>query len=373
MAACPITPYLYYYAYPPPHDTDYQRITTSRQKWLDFLKGFLIILVVYGHIDIHLLPGDTLNSSISSAIYIFHMPLFFLIMGFLMYSGNYTFGKLKRQTYKRLLQQLYPTVIFFLAFVAIYPKYDVVSGLCHQYKSGYWFTFVAVESFFIVASIVTLLQRLRVDNYKQIIWLLFLALTIKAFCYILQRYTPHLIETGIGSILSMRLLLVHLPYLIVGCTLKIMWENLSRFFHPISFGVLLTASILLLLYPNHFSYHILPFIVCILLFFCAASIPSKFLKTRFGNFICWLGSSTFEIYLLHYFIIELLKRSDSVINFLRPLLNTMFEFPVFLSFSIIVALLCASLAKHVLPIRLRQLIFPKYGHYPWKRVSNSLA
>lgn len=48
---------------------------TKREYWVDFLKGIAIVLVVLGHCD---LPGY-----LRDAIYLFHMPLFFMISGYL--------------------------------------------------------------------------------------------------------------------------------------------------------------------------------------------------------------------------------------------------------------------------------------------------
>ena len=48
---------------------------TRRVHWVDFLKGIAIILVVLGHCD---LPTFLINT-----VYLFHMPLFFMISGYL--------------------------------------------------------------------------------------------------------------------------------------------------------------------------------------------------------------------------------------------------------------------------------------------------
>lgn len=54
----------------------------NRIGWLDSLKGFLIVLVVFGHV---ILPIDRMPSQISflyDFIYLFHMPLFVFVSGF---------------------------------------------------------------------------------------------------------------------------------------------------------------------------------------------------------------------------------------------------------------------------------------------------
>ena len=49
----------------------------SRMNWLDFAKGIAMISVVLGHA----LDDD---SSLSTLIYIFHMPFFFIMAGYLL-------------------------------------------------------------------------------------------------------------------------------------------------------------------------------------------------------------------------------------------------------------------------------------------------
>jgi fucose 4-O-acetylase-like acetyltransferase len=61
----------------------------SRIPYLDFLKGFLILLVVIGHTLQHgIYRGEGFwNDSFLKWIYIFHMPLFMAVAGFLSQSG----------------------------------------------------------------------------------------------------------------------------------------------------------------------------------------------------------------------------------------------------------------------------------------------
>ncbi len=53
----------------------------SKLEWIDFLKGAGIILVVYGHVAI--IPPERDISAFVRYIYLFHMPLFFVISGYL--------------------------------------------------------------------------------------------------------------------------------------------------------------------------------------------------------------------------------------------------------------------------------------------------
>jgi len=51
-------------------------LPAQRIDWVDFAKGFVMILVVLGH--------AILAGSLQNFIYVFHMPFFFVMAGFLL-------------------------------------------------------------------------------------------------------------------------------------------------------------------------------------------------------------------------------------------------------------------------------------------------
>lgn len=75
----------------------------QRLEWIDITKGFAIILMVFGH--------SSIPKSISNYIWSFHMPLFFIISGFLYNASKYK-SPLSLSK-KDIIHLLYP--IFFLA------------------------------------------------------------------------------------------------------------------------------------------------------------------------------------------------------------------------------------------------------------------
>lgn len=48
-----------------------------RENWIDFLKGIAILCVIAGH--------SNLSAEATNIIYMFHMPIFFIISGYLSY------------------------------------------------------------------------------------------------------------------------------------------------------------------------------------------------------------------------------------------------------------------------------------------------
>lgn len=51
----------------------------ARDYRIDSLKGFLIVLVVLGHVITSLDNVNTINHAVMGLIYVFHMPLFILL------------------------------------------------------------------------------------------------------------------------------------------------------------------------------------------------------------------------------------------------------------------------------------------------------
>lgn len=87
----------------------------QRNLYLDVIKGFAIILVVYGHC---LQYGSTLSCDklyfddwVFKAIYSFHMPLFMLVSGYLFY-GSVSRHSTKHIVKTRFTSLLVPIIIW---------------------------------------------------------------------------------------------------------------------------------------------------------------------------------------------------------------------------------------------------------------------
>ena len=58
----------------------------ARDNRIDSLKGLLIILVILGHVITTIDNVNIVNHAVMGFIYIFHMPLFILISGYLIFA-----------------------------------------------------------------------------------------------------------------------------------------------------------------------------------------------------------------------------------------------------------------------------------------------
>lgn len=91
-------------------------IVGERDVRADALKGFLIVLVVFGHLIEPFVQQSQLAQYIWAAIYLFHIPLFVLL------SGMYAKDVLVQRDYDLLVQRvLLPLVVFQVLYLtAIY-------------------------------------------------------------------------------------------------------------------------------------------------------------------------------------------------------------------------------------------------------------
>lgn len=88
-----------------------ERLTMDKKdriEWVAVSRGIAIILVVYGHVVVN---KNDLFSDIHDVIYIFHMPLFFFLSGFLY--GVREVGENRKETAKKKLISLGIPYLFF--------------------------------------------------------------------------------------------------------------------------------------------------------------------------------------------------------------------------------------------------------------------
>ena len=104
-----------------------------RIEWLDSLKGFAIFLVVVGHVILGYIRAETFTEHqwslqfIYDVIYSFHMPLFFLISGFLY---KLTWSQKNSGLIKKISNK-------FLNMIPMYLLFSVVFWLSKYYATLY--------------------------------------------------------------------------------------------------------------------------------------------------------------------------------------------------------------------------------------------
>ncbi|EJT01675.1 nodulation factor fucose acetyltransferase NolL [Rhizobium sp. CCGE 510] len=132
---------------------------SDRDLALDFAKGILIILVIFGHLLQYIFyQGDGFwDSACFRWIYMFHMPLFMAISGYLCRSALLS-KPFRQAIVDRVMQLLVPTLFWCTLLEAVklimLPRPptapDNVLQFLHDFVGTYWFIWAAFASFLFV-------------------------------------------------------------------------------------------------------------------------------------------------------------------------------------------------------------------------------
>jgi len=152
------------------------RTDTERNDYLDYLKGILIVLVVYGHTIQFLVYKHSEEFWYDPAfkfIYIFHMPLFMAVSGFVSYGSlgrNAAFETIKRRFLQLIVpifcwEILYESIVVFAAVAA--DRIGMVRALTVLPRlvleatiDGFWF----LQCVFFSTVIVAVLRWIKLDH-----------------------------------------------------------------------------------------------------------------------------------------------------------------------------------------------------------------
>ena len=327
-------------------------MATKRIEYIDAMRGFTMILVVYSHIC-HFCLGDSLLGY-NGTFFLFRLPCFFMLSGWLFEPvATRPFATIAR---KKFMVQIVPTFIF-LFLLAPPPLFFHQLGAL---KGGYWFTFVLFEFFILYMLIVRMGSK----------WRPWGALTVALTSFVYARYYNSIQMSATGSLalvvnglgfLSVALWRFFL-FFCVGAWMRrhfdafIRWTSKPTVIVAIAVAFFAIASTP---HIDHMGFEMFRFYAggvtgMWLVFTCFRLSGSWLQKIRLSKPLQYVGTRTLDVYLLHYFFLPrfLVPYADQLKAF-----NSQFvEFWAILAISLIVLLL-SLLASYI--IRLS----PFLGHY----------
>ena len=298
---------------------------TKRIEYIDALRGFTMILVVYHHIEAfsyHINP-----SFICQILMTFRMPLFFFISGYIAYKANqnWDISSLLSNISKKVKVQLIPTLFFGLIYTYLVSETTWVEFLKAPMKLGYWFTIVLLYFFIIYYTTSFLFQKFSHKVNKNsgggnfAITLCVLSI-ILFYTKLIFRYNPYL--HGAYDILSLYYVFTYFPFFVFGVIAKIYQEQFNKLFEHKLYStliIILFAGIFLFRFyftkTNILPYSIISIIdppLMILNGFLGITIVYNFFRkyqdsfskeTKLGRMLQYIGKRTLDIYLLHYFLL----------------------------------------------------------------------
>ena len=325
----------------------------QRIEYIDAMRGFTMILVVYSHICNFCL-GD-MWTGWNDVFFLFRLPCFFFISGWLFEKTDrqWNYVSIKAIVHHKFMVQIVPTFIFLLLLA---PPPEFFSRLGAT-KGGYWFTFALFEFF-----LLTIFSEKYLKKWGGVFALFISAV---AFCYDIyyNRYFNHLgLLTDILGFLSFMTWRYFL-FFYVGTWVKRHFDVFVNFTSKI-WVVIVTfiafSVIAILPHSDNVISEYLIFAVggilgLTIVFNFFRSFSRFFTKDRWlGRSLQYIGTRTIDIYLLHYFFLPrfLMYYADQLHAFDSHVL----EFVIILLISLLV-LAVTLLASYV--IRLNHFL----GHY----------
>lgn len=148
----------------------------KRIEWIDYLKAFACFLVVLGHLlqslqKINIDSNLNISSFLIWFIYLFHMPLFMCMSGFL-YCKNkkdFSWNEYKKFEIKKIINLTIPYIFFYLLslFINILfsssvntPKgINELIGIFNNPMAPYWFLYTLLSIFIVIPLIEKILKK----------------------------------------------------------------------------------------------------------------------------------------------------------------------------------------------------------------------
>lgn len=338
---------------------------TKRIEYIDAMRGFTMLLVVYSHILLFgysdSLIRDNEILSFNRFFLTFRMPLFFFISGFILFKKDIIWNLPTCWSFlkKKAKIQLIPTTFFFILYVFLF-NFSFYDSLVDIYKAGYWFTLALFEYFCLYTLIRYICHKLKretgIDALLLICAFLLWGITPTSLQH-LHCYNP--VTCGILSIAQMK----YFIFFILGTLIKKHFDKVQQILDNgkiTAFGILFLFLMTCIVWhyeceQNPFCRYIYFFLSgglgLILVFaFFRKYQDSLTQNTKLGRILQYIGRRTLDIYLLHYFFLprNLKPIGEFFINNANPTLE--FVFSTIIAIIVIGACLLMSNIIRISPI-----------------------
>ncbi len=327
-----------------------KQTATKRIEYIDALRGFTMILVVFSHVE-----GCNLKDSYSllnQVFMSFRMPLFFFISGFI----GFKLMSWDRNTYlamnkNKLLHQLVPTLILGIIYTYVCLHSNLMDFINNEAKCGYWFTIVLFEMYLILYTLNLCLYNSNFKIFEKRLVVSLVLLSILSFClWIIFLHPPH----KLVDVFNLWHLRTYFPYFSFGIICSMNKDLFHRILENKYFTFVIIVLFCLGFYLHHFylsaPYNailvLLAFVVKYLIGFAGLLIVYNTFRVykdsfssdkKIGRMLQYIGKRTLEIYLLHSFFLPTLPWVGDMLSKYN---NAVLELFIGLFISLIVIAVC---------------------------------
>lgn len=336
-------------------------MATKRIEYIDAMRGFTMILVVYSHIC-HFCLGDSLLGY-NGIFFLFRLPCFFFISGWLFEPISQR--PFRQIVHKKFMVQIVPTFIFLL-LLAPPPEFFHQLG---SLKGGYWFTFTLFEFF--------LINMLSVRCCWRWSWLLALVISIGSFCFAANQNHLRLIAPNynflspildLAGFMSLGVWRYYL-FFYIGTLVRRHFDAFVRLTNNPYIVVLLITVFFAIALTAHPASNVLEYLRfnlggifgMLMVFVLFRHTASWLQRLHLSRPLQYVGTRTLDVYLIHYFFLPrfLIAYSPQ----LHTYHNSMLEFLVIMPIALIV-LLISLFVSYILCLSpfLAKYLFGKTNH-----------
>ena len=340
--------------------------TTKRIEWIDALRGFTMILVVFSHIETlgFEMPRSTVNDFFSQ----FRMPLFFFISGFIAFRAGEVWNRqyFTRQMLKKMRIQIIPTLFFGLLFaITVFShRYHETAGdsifmfFDNPSKLGYWFTIALLAMFVIYYTVSFVLARCRMST-RQIV----LAGIAVVLYLISLAGSSTIYRFPVARWFSLFNIMLYFQFFVFGNIFACYQERIFRFLQRPN----IIGSIILLFFGLYIANSFLKgsslmnssvwkltskLLVEGIRYLGIMSVVSAFRhyehafssNTRIGRSLQYIGKRTLDVYLLHYFLMPNLTMAGA---FFCKVENTVLQASCSTALALLVIAFCLLLSNFI--------------------------
>ena len=330
---------------------------SQRIEYIDALRGFAMLLVVFCHINYFTFGVNGSSSLMVTTFSSFMLPLFFILSGFLAYKSELLLcnGKtLLVNVFKKFTVLVIPALVIGLIYTYFHSSRGADVFINNEMKMGYWFTFSLFQMFliFYLISYVT-----RKSSIKGNTKFCFVSLIIVAiFMYIaLSPIRRSQTMSRLADIICFAQTCEYFIFFVVGIIASKCRDTFFRILDNRYISAIGIILFFLLLYYKYSlagcydSYIVEKFftrVVPMLLGLLGAFISFNYFRiyennftrsTKLGSLLQFIGKRTLDVYWLHYFFIP---RIPSVGDFIIENQSLIVE----VSFVLVVAMIVVAFA-----------------------------
>ena len=329
----------------------------KRIEYIDAMRGFTMILVVYFHLSKKTFDFDQ-TTLMNQLLLSFRMPLFFFVSGFIGYSANIvwnwqTWWTMSR---KKIMVQLLPTLFFGLIFTYAHCNLDFLAFVNDNIKLGYWFTIVLLEMFLLIYTMNVVLYNRELSIFRKRIFIALSIMSIMSFC---AYFIPFILSSldYFFNLFSFYFFFKNFPYFALGYICSMYKDSFSRILEHKYFITAIIVTFVLLFSLDFFylmpyankdieSITLLHIIIGKIISFLGLLIvyntfrvyESSFAsEKKIGKALQYVGKRTLDIYLLHYFFLPYFPQIRQILSEGN---NSVVEIVIGVGLSLIVICFC---------------------------------